>query len=640
MSTQNIFLFLLIINIIFPVILCNDKVDYEENTISKMKTSLFNAKKEKIYYVGNLIKNKTIIAFADLDNDKYTDIIAYDKSFDENNKLKFNFYSYYYSKKENEFNSPKEIFSISNIPGEYETNDIYIRNLQVLSFGDDPIFLVSINIKDDTLFNCIVRKGYDSYTDLNISSNILILNKNEKKNYRLLYFKNNEIKICYLDSNLACKEEESPFTLKGHDGFELSLKGGLAYVDLDGNCVPDIILSFDNKEEDIRRIEVYNAYKNNTYGFNCEIILKEASKYGAFAVANINDKKSSSNLPLIGLLIPRINDSYIFFYENKSKDKKGKTREYKWSTYYCEDGIDTSEKEIFNSSDPKPIELKIEGKENVRIDASYPTAIRVGDFLGSSNPGIIVKQIYKDNKDGEDKYQISLYERNDNTFKYYTGIEISEISPDKNEEFTMGLFFDINEAGTLSFILPSNYNNNYFFFNYKRNIYFIKSKLMNDLDDFYDVNFGASYRYIVTDKKGDRHMDVGFQLAQTSDMNIPVPYTIMGLDDTNNYVEYFQTISGNILNNSIKFERSEEDNFKENSPIIPNTQMMISKYYNKKKKIEWNVDLIVQPMEQIWLFLLIVIIVLLIVLGFIIYLHLKEVKEEQKETNKFKSWFA
>ena len=181
MSTQNIFLFLLIINIIFPVILCNDKVDYEENTISKMKTSLFNAKKEKIYYVGNLIKNKTIIAFADLDNDKYTDIIAYDKSFDENNKLKFNFYSYYYSKKENEFNSPTEIFSISNIPGEYETNDIYIRNLQVLSFGDDPVFLVSINMKNDTLFNCIVKKGDDSYIDLGISSNILILNKNEKK---------------------------------------------------------------------------------------------------------------------------------------------------------------------------------------------------------------------------------------------------------------------------------------------------------------------------------------------------------------------------------------------------------------------------------------------------------------------------
>ena len=68
--------------------------------------------------------------------------------------------------------------------------------------------------------------------------------------------------------------------------------------------------------------------------------------------------------------------------------------------------------------------------------------------------------------------------------------------------------------------------------------------------------------------------------------------------------------------------------------------MIISKYYNSDKKIEWNVDLIVQPMEEIWLFLLLVIVVLLIVLGIIIYLHVKELKEEQKETTKFKSWFA
>ena len=112
-------------------------------------------------------------------------------------------------------------------------------------------------------------------------------------------------------------------------------------------------------------------------------------------------------------------------------------------------------------------------------------------------------------------------------------------------------FFDINETGTLGFILPSNLNNNYLFFNYRRNIYFIKSKITNDLDDFYGSNFGASYRYNVTDKKGDYHMDIKFQLEQTSYMNIPVPYSIMGLYDINNFVKYFQTISGNRLNNSV-----------------------------------------------------------------------------------------
>jgi hypothetical protein len=163
---------------------------------------------------------------------------------------------------------------------------------------------------------------------------------------------------------------------------------------------------------------------------------------------------------------------------------------------------------------------------------------------------------------------------------------------------------------------------------------------MNHEKNYFDTNLGATYRYIVTDKKGDRHMDIAHQLSQTSDTNIPLPYSSMGLDDTNNYVEYFQTISGNYLNlEDSKYETDTEKDWKSNSPIIPNTQMMIFKYYNKEK-IAWNVDLIVQPMEQIAIFLFVVILVLIIVLIVIIVLHYREVKEEQKETNKFKSWFA
>ena len=201
----------------------------------------------------------------------------------------------------------------------------------------------------------------------------------------------------------------------------------------------------------------------------------------------------------------------------------------------------------------------------------------------------------------------------------------------------MSLFFDIDETGTLSLILPTIKGKNYFFFNYKRNIYFIKSKLTNSQTKLYNSNIGASFRYIVTDKNGNRHMDVWHQLSQTSDMNIPLPYSLVGLDDTNNYVEYFQSISGNYLEKEPKVKG--EKNWKVNSPIIPNTQMMISKFLTKDK-IEWLVDLIVQPMDQIWLFLIIVVAALIIILGIIIYLHIKEIKEEEKETNKFKSWFA
>ena len=248
----------------------------------------------------------------------------------------------------------------------------------------------------------------------------------------------------------------------------------------------------------------------------------------------------------------------------------------------------------------------------------------MGDFLGSSNPGIMVKQII----DGGSS-QISLFKRKskEETYEYYDGFKMDEFEKEHDlkdgDEFKMGLFYDIAETGSLSFILPTKKGKNLFFFNYRRNIFFVKSKLMNDEDNYFDINVGSTFRYIVTDKKGSRHMDIAYQMIQTSDMNIPLPYSIMGLDDTNNYVEYFQTISGNIIKKSVSTKNSEK-NYKDNTPIIPNTQMMISKFYNGKK-ITWKVDLIVQPMEKIWLFLIIVVIVLLIVLGIIIYLHLLEV---------------
>ena len=77
-------------------------------------------------------------------------------------------------------------------------------------------------------------------------------------------------------------------------------------------------------------------------------------------------------------------------------------------------------------------------------------------------------------------------------------------------------------------------------------------------------------------------MDISYQMPQTSDTNIPLPYRIMGLNDTNNYVEYFQTKSGNIIIKEVT-SKNDEKNFKGNWPMIPNTQMMISKYYNGQK---------------------------------------------------------
>ena len=45
-------------------------------------------------------------------------------------------------------------------------------------------------------------------------------------------------------------------------------------------------------------------------------------------------------------------------------------------------------------------------------------------------------------------------------------------------------------------------------------------------------------------------------------------------------------------------------------------------------------------MDSLVVIVIALIAVMLVNLGVIIYLHIREVKEEQKEMNKFKSWFA
>ena len=641
MSLKKIMKIVLFLSLIFQVILDNDEIDYEKKyTIKDMETRFLSSKKDKFYFLGELIQeNHNIIGFTDYNSDKLTDIITYKK-----NGREFSFYVHEYVKEPGaSFNNPDNSkFKITT------DSEAEFRNLNVFDYENKLCFLISFNnASEKNKLLHYIKCGDEPQSKLSINSNILILYKagNDLNQLRILHFENTR-KICKLtkiNDGYSCENEEfrnwvddsckGTEASKGNNYFEtdISLKGGLAFVDIDGDCLPDIILT--HEENNKRYIEIYKSNRDNINKFclNQTIELGAEGDYGAFAITKINDDRTEYNrekeAPLFDILVPLIKENKVMILKNKKKVN------YQWSNNYCEEDSKNVEKYeyIFEKQEPKA--LSIPGYSGYKIDSNYITSIRVGDFLGTSNPGLLITL-----KDGSNNSIVALFKREDGEFKFYAVIDIKKI-PDyiEGDQFKMSLFFDIDETGTLSLILPTIKGKNYFFFNYKRNIYFVKSKLTNSQKRLYDSNIGASFRYIVTDKNGNRHMDVWHQLSQTSDMNIPLPYSLVGLDDTNNYVEYFQSISGNYLEKEPKVKG--EKNWKVNSPIIPNTQMMISKFMTKDK-IEWLVDLIVQPMDQILLFLIIFAAALIIILGIIIYLHIKEIKEEEKETNKFKSWFA
>ena len=622
--------FITLSSLIFQILSYTNPIYDKNKVISDMKTSFWSSLEDGFYHMeGEIIPtNHTVIAFSDLNNNKYTDIITYTQE-----NTNYIFYSHLYDKEGFKFKDKNELFSIEN--GDISS----IRNLFVGNLYDNKIcYLASFNKKNSNELLHYIKCGEDKAEPMEITSNILILNRNENDNTKILFRRNNKFKICILDSsNHLCKENEGNvedfnYEKKLDDNPDeekkgISLTGGLAYVDLDGNCSPDIVLSYELNNE--RHIEIYlSSRKENKYYLVQDIKLEGPDQYGPFAISRIKNEKSENKAPQFDILIPDIVNNKIIAYKNK-KDLK-----YSWNTYFCSENDNEKEipkEEIFEFENTYNLS-KIDNSVTI-LDNSSITVIRPGDFLGSSIPGILVKQNVKNSATSV----ISLYEKNDKNFELYLRIDNTKIGTPKS-----AVFFDINESGSLGLIVQNEAKENHFFFNYRKNTYFIKSKLMNYEKDKLntDTNLGAYYRYIVTDQSGDRHMDISYQLAQTSDMNIPLPYSLIGLGNTNNYVENYQIISGNFYRDKHLFDDSDARNFKGYTPIIPNTQMVIFKFKNSDRKYEWYADLIVEPTESLIVIILSLIGVMLIILGVIIYLHVREAKEEEKETNKFKSWFT
>ena len=628
----------LFFSLIFQIISL-EEVKYEDKTIEDMKTNFWNSLNDGFYHLKDDIipPNRTVIGFSDLNGDKYTDIITYTYF----NKS-YIFYKNIYDKDKYKFEDEVELFKI--LDNNFEISSV--RNLYVgRLYGDDTCFLISFNKKNsDSELLHYKKCGEEDPKLMGIKSNILILNRNIDDNGQILFADSSskKKKICKLGfANFNnCNETETgniiDFPVKNvynetkENSKGISMKGGLAYVDINGDCSPDIILSYED-ENNTRYIDIYLSARtdgDDNYYLAQTIPVKNANEYGAFTISRIKNDKDKKNAPQLDILIPKLSTNQIVAYKNKIQ--KG----YDWGDLYCSED---------SFSDTK-INTTILSKENTydlsnitehsTLDNSFVTVIRPGDFLGTAEPGILVKQKTVDSSSSV----ICLYEKKGDKYELYLKIDNKE----KIGNPEMAVFFDINEAGSLSLIVQNDGGKNHFFFNYRKNTFFLKTKLMNNKEKtlFSDINLGASFRYIVTDQDGKRHMEISYQLAQTSDMNIPIPYSLSGLAETNNYIENFQAISGNYYKDKSKFQDKKKRNFKDYTPIIPNTQIMIYKFKNSDKKFEWYIDLIVEPMESLVVIILVLIGVMLLLLGIVIYLHVREVKEEQKETNKFKSWFA
>ena len=599
----------------------------DDKTIKDMKSTLWNRLTEGFHLLqGNLIpKNHTVIAFSSLNKTGYTDIVTYVKDSDQ----QYSFYKHIYDKEKFSFEQNKTALFTINDANIDSVRNLFVGKLYVAN-GVDICYLASFNKKgsNDELIHYIKCKETENPKQMQINSNILILNRNFNGEGHILFSKDNKLKMCKLnETDYICEKNIEDFNADSHTNITISLNGGMAYVDVDGNCSPDIILS--HEEGNTRYINVYLSSRKTEYNYKFaqNITVGDKDKYGPFIISKINNTKSEKYAPFFDILVPKIDDSKIIVFKNI------KEKGYKWDKFFCneDEGEDADEKDVVFDINATSFDVESYG-EKAKFDKSLTPMITPGDFSAEDQQGLLVRQ-----KSDDGTVFISLFSKDAEKFN----LQLNVTNNTKIGNLTRAVFYDINEAGALGLIVQNDKLQNFFIYNFRRDKYFIKSKLMNDKEALYDINIGASFRFIVTSKDGSRHMDISYQLAQTSDTNIPLPYSLMGLGETNNYVENFQILSGNYyIMGKENFDKEKYRNFRDHTPVIPNTQMAIYKFKNGKNKIEWYIDLYVLPTDTLLIIALSIVGFMLVILGIIIYLHVREVKEEQKETNKFKSWFA
>ena len=598
----------------------------DDKTIKDMKSTLWNRLTEGFHLLqGNLIpKNHTVIAFSSLNKTGYTDIVTYVKDSDQ----QYSFYKHIYDKEKFSFEQNKTALFTINDANIDSVRNLFVGKLYVAN-GVDICYLASFNKKgsNDELIHYIKCKETESPKQMQINSNILILNRNFNGEGHILFSKDNKLKMCKLnETDYICEKNIDDFKAYAYTNITISLNGGMAYVDVDGNCSPDIILSYE--EGNTRYINVYLSSRKTEYNYKFaqNITVGDKDKYGPFIISKINNTKSEKYAPFFDILVPKIDDSKIIVFKNKI------VKDYKWDKFFCneDEGEDAAKIDVFDIN-ATSFDVESYG-EKAKFDKSLTPMITPGDFSAEDQQGLLVRQ-----KSDDGTVFISLFSKDAEKFN----LQLNVTNNTKIGNLTRAVFYDINEAGALGLIVQNDKLQNFFIYNFRRDKYFIKSKLMNDKEALYDINIGASFRFIVTSKDGSRHMDISYQLAQTSDTNIPLPYSLMGLGETNNYVENFQILSGNYyIMGKENFDKEKYRNFRDHTPVIPNTQMAIYKFKNGKNKIEWYIDLYVLPTDTLLIIALSIVGFMLVILGIIIYLHVREVKEEQKETNKFKSWFA
>ena len=609
-----------------------------------------------------LANNCKPLYYVDLNSDKLNDIIASCKT--SNGDYKISYYIY---------NEKTKIFEFSD---KYNKNPLIISDYEIISF------LANDLNKDGYLDYVMTLKKNKKY-----QSRIYLYNK-DGGTYELIFKSNNDeltqnlfvadigsiriLKIIYYDNTTKMRkvfyfdELENKFITKNFteflskntkvcDGNEkyanmpFEIPNSNAFVDIDGDCINDIIISnYDNTNKK-RLLEIWKGvFEDNEvkYCLSMNNVYEVDNSLGLFTIVDV-DRNALPDIvfPILNSSPPQILVAFNIL-----------SMSYVWTRDYCDDHPPINLSKSPNSKINKIFEnlnIKTSNKNNYIMNihnnknfmfysdnTDFPLILRFIDVNQDSYPDFVTilydKSTKKKNLFIFLSQEIEKGENKDRRFFNQNLIYNLTSNYETNYDIIVSSFFDFEDQRKMGLILyDSNGVSLGLYNNYIYDTYTLKSILLFKKDCFFCTEYGSSQRFITTNINGDRRMDLNLQTPQ---INVPgilsLTYAYLGIGRSNNYIENFHIISGNA------YKRS--DNDKTYTPVIPNSQLVI--YHDNianSNSTTWEVDLVVKPTKYLYE-LIIVIIIVVILMSFIsIRLLLKEREEDYMENKEtFAPWFG
>ncbi|CAI2359811.1 unnamed protein product [Moneuplotes crassus] len=612
----------------------NNKIFWEKDQQGMVELDLF---------FDNITDSMLIAAVGDLDGDKFTDIITV-------NSERSAFKVFLYDKRTKHFIYTEKEFPAECIIANIQTMP-HKGGLLVTCSKPESILKVYSSVGNDPVD---FQENKNKRISIQRGNQPFIADFNGDFYPDVLYQSSDGIKIAFntaYSEDLIIEDFDKYIKQRGANrkcleidsSRHLASPGSVGYVDVDGDCVADLLMTTKDSSGNLY-LEVYISILG--YNENLKDNLNFSTRYCLVKKAPLPDGIDPTLLfadfdreGMIDVLGFSSKKKSIYLFKNGLKPRSSNSDNLCHPASHIEEdneifpGLDGSNTMISNDDVTVNRIVKIPYFKQLHGHTElFPPRLRFGDIDSDGYPDLIATfELSGHNafaavlNNGECKNpKAQNCKKGDRVFEYDQ--EKYNEALKKHNDVNYAFFFDIEENGSLDIILSVHDVNERkdkiipLMSNYDQDSFYLKAKVVRHTNAKNDIVLsGATVRASFTQLGDEKYILVGTQRSQESYANLGVSYSYFGIGRSNNYIEAF-TVGAIIYGKKV---------VRTWTPIIPNSQLIVSTQMSQNPD-DWDVELLVWPTKAINILVVVIALFLLVLILLIIIMHFAEKSEDEK----------